>query len=52
MKWRNGIAYNDDGSEMTSNQLSMYVRISQEYIKELSKKLSKQKYFKRHYETI
>lgn len=40
MKWRNGKAYNDDGSEMTTQQLDLYVKRSQQYINELINKSS------------
>lgn len=40
MKWRNGKAYNDDGSEMTAQQLDLYVKRSQQYINELINKSS------------
>ena len=32
MKWRNGKAYNDDGSEMSPGQLDLLVKSSQRYV--------------------
>ena len=38
MKWRNGKAYNDDGSEMSSDQLDFIVKTSQQYVANYKKK--------------